>query len=143
MRLAEGAAAMTGPERRMTTVSAPLTMRALQQISLRGPQDMRLVTDAMVPSPGRGEVLIRVVAAGVNFADISKSRGTFGGGPQPPYLAGFEAAGEVVAVGEAVTGPRPGTCVVGVGAGAFAEYVVLPAVAAVPVPTGSVSTSVC
>lgn len=117
-------------------MSIPATMRALQQTSLKGPQDMRLITDAPVPSPGQGEVLIRVAAAGVNFADISRAYGTFLGGPQPPYLAGFEAAGEVVAAGEAVTGPRSGTRVVGVGYGAFAEYMVLPADAAVPVPAG-------
>ena len=111
-------------------------MRALEQTSLRGPQDMRLIIDAPVPSPGPGEVLIRVAAAGVNFADISRAHGTFLGGPQPPYLAGFEAAGEVVATGEGVTGPGPGTHVVGVGDGAFAEYMVLPAVAATPVPAG-------
>lgn len=117
-------------------MSIPATMRALQQTSLNGPQDMRLITDAPVPSPGQGEVLIRVTAAGINFADISKAHGTFLDGPRPPYLAGFEAAGEVVAVGEAVTGPQPGVRVVGVGTGAFAEYMVLPAAAAVPVPSG-------
>ncbi|MFI6920667.1 NADPH:quinone oxidoreductase family protein [Nonomuraea spiralis] len=117
-------------------MSIPATMRALRQTSLNGPQDMRLISDAPVPSPGQGEVLIRVTAAGVNFADISKARGTFAGGPRPPYLAGIEAAGEVVAVGEAVTGPQPGARVVGVADGAFAEYVVLPAAAAVPVPSG-------
>ena len=117
-------------------MSIPATMRALQQTSLNGPQDMRLITDAPVPSPGAGEVLIRVAAAGVNFADISKARGTFLGGPRPPYLAGFEAAGEIIAVGEAVTGPQPGARVVGVGDGAFAEYMALPAAAAVPVPRG-------
>ncbi|WP_406053203.1 zinc-binding dehydrogenase [Kribbella sp. NBC_00889] len=115
---------------------APATMHALQQTSLNGPQDMRLITDAPVPSPGRGEVLIRVAAAGVNFADISRAHGTFLDGPRPPYLAGFEAAGEVVAVGNAVTGPTPGTRVVGVGSGAFAEYMVLPAAAAMPLPAG-------
>jgi NADPH:quinone reductase len=117
-------------------MSIPETMRALQQTSLDGPQDMRLVADAPVPRPGEGEVLIRVAAAGVNFADVSQAHGTFGGGPQPPYLAGFEAAGEVVAVGDAVTGPQPGARVVGVADGAFAEYAVLPAVAAMPVPAG-------
>jgi len=117
-------------------MSIPATMRALRQTSLNGPQDLRLVTDAPVPSPGAGEVLIRVGAAGVNFADLSMARGTFGGGPRPPYLAGFEAAGEIVAVGEGVTGPPPGARVVGVGNGAFAEYMVLPAVAAIPVPAG-------
>ena len=117
-------------------MSIPATMRALQQTSLNGPQDMRLITDAPVPSPGEGEVLIRVTAAGVNFADISKARGTFLDGPRPPYLAGFEAVGEIVAAGEAVAGPQPGACVVGVGSGAFAEYMVLPAAAAMPVPPG-------
>jgi NADPH:quinone reductase len=111
-------------------MSIPTTMRALQQTSLKGPHDMRLITDAPVPSPGPGEVLIRVAAAGVNFADLSKARGTFLGGPQPPYPAGFEAAGEVV------NGPGLGTLVVGVGEGAFAEYLVLPAAAAMPVPDG-------
>ncbi|WP_433654662.1 zinc-binding dehydrogenase [Nocardia sp. CA-128927] len=103
-------------------------------MSLNGPQDMRFVTDAPVPLPGPDEVLIRVAAAGVNFRDISQTRGTTPDGLQPPYLAGFEAAGEIVAVGEAVTGLTLGTCVVGVGYGAFAEYMVLPA--AVPVPDG-------
>jgi NADPH:quinone reductase len=117
-------------------VSIPTTMRALQQTTLRGPQDVRYITDAPVPSPGCGEVLIRVAAAGVNFADISRAYGTFRGGPQPPYLAGFEAAGDVVAIGEAVSGPQPGSRVVGVGGGAFAEYMVLPAAAALPVPDG-------
>ncbi|WP_328454040.1 zinc-binding dehydrogenase [Amycolatopsis sp. NBC_00438] len=116
------------------TVSVPATMRALQQTSPAGPRDMRLITGAPVPRPGPGEVLIRVAAAGVNFADISKAYGTFPGGPTPPYLAGFEAAGDVVAAGEPVTGPPLGSRVVGVGDGAFAEYLVLPAAAATPVP---------
>jgi NADPH2:quinone reductase len=117
-------------------MSIPATMRALQQTSLDGPQDMRLITDAPVPGPGRGEVLIRVTAAGVNFADVSKAHGTFLDGPRPPYLAGFEAAGEVVATGGAAAGPRLGDRVAGIGNGAFAEYMVLPAAAAMPVPPG-------
>src|SRR5260370_39649515 len=116
----------------------PATMRALQQPSLNGPQDLRLITDAPVPVPGPGEVLIRVTAAGVNFGDISQAHGTSLGGPQPPYLAGFEAAGEIAAVGEAVTGLEPGARIVGVGVGcgAFAEYTALPAAAVMPVPAG-------
>ena len=117
-------------------MSIPTTMRALQQTSLKGPQDMRLINDAPVPVPGPGELLIRVAAAGVNFADVSRAHGTFLDGPRPPYLAGFEAAGEVVATGGAATGPRPGDRVVGVGYGAFAEYMVLSSATAVPVPTG-------
>jgi NADPH:quinone reductase len=116
----------------------PATMRALRQTSLNGPQDLRLISEAPVPRPGPGEVLIRVTASGVNFVDISQSRGTFAGGPQPPYLAGIEGAGEVAAVGEGVTDLEPGAHVIGVriAGGAFAEYMVLPAAAAVPVPAG-------
>lgn len=97
---------------------------------------MRLVTEAPVPRPGPGEVLIRVAAAGINFADVSKAHGLFRGGPRPPYVAGFEAAGEVVAVGAGVDGPGVGALVTGVGEGAFAEYMVLAAAAAMPVPAG-------
>jgi len=119
-------------------MSIPATMRALQQTSLNGPQDLRLITDAPVPVPGPDEVLIRVAAAGVNFGDISQAYGTFLGGPQPPYLAGFEAVGEIAATGEAVTGLEPGARVIGVGigCGAFAEYAALPAAAVMPVPVG-------
>jgi NADPH:quinone reductase len=119
-------------------MSVPATMRALQQTSRGGPQDLRLISDAPVPAPGPGEVLIRVTAAGVNFLDISMARGTLPGGPQPPYLAGFEAAGEIVAVGEGVTGLAPGVHVIGVNmrGGAFAEYLTLPAGAAMGVPAG-------
>ena len=119
-------------------MSIPATMRALQQTSLSGPQDLRLITGAPVPTPGPGELLIRVNAAGVNFVDISQARGLFPGGPQPPYLAGLEAAGEIVAVGEAINGLEPGVHVIGpnIGGGAFAEYMTLAATAAVPVPAG-------
>jgi NADPH:quinone reductase len=119
-------------------MSIPTTMHALQQTSLNGPQDLRLITDAPVPVPGHGEVLIRVTAAGVNFGDISQAHGTFLGGPQPPYLAGFEAAGEIAARGEAVTGLEPGARVIGagIGCGAFAEYTALLAATVMPVPAG-------
>jgi NADPH2:quinone reductase len=121
-------------------MSIPATMRALQQASLNGPRDMSLITDAPVPSPGQGEVLIRVTAAGVNFADISRAHGTFLNGPRPPYVAGFEAAGEIVATGGEVTGLQLGARVIGVGDGAFAEYMVLPAAAAMPVPPAGPSS---
>src|SRR4051812_30082922 len=112
------------------------TMCALQQTSFNGPQDLRLITDAPVPTPGPGEILIRVTAAGLNIADLSQARGGFAGGPQPPYIAGCEGAGEIVAVGDGVTNLAPGMHVIGFGTGAFAEYMLLPAMAAVPVPQG-------
>ncbi|WP_246485795.1 alcohol dehydrogenase catalytic domain-containing protein [Kribbella qitaiheensis] len=103
------------------------TMRALVQQSHHGPGDL-ILTDVRRPEPGPGEYLVRVGAAGVNFADVMQTHGSYGGGPKPPYAAGFEAAGEIVRVGPEVEHTFPiGTHVIGAGPGAFAEYVVLPA----------------
>ncbi len=119
-------------------MTIPATMRALRQDSLEGPHGLHLVADTPVPRPGPGEVLIRVTAAGVNYLDLSQSRGASGRGPQPPYVAGIEAAGEVVACSDTVSGIGVGDHVVGasVSGGAFAEYVVLPAMGVIPVPPG-------
>jgi NADPH2:quinone reductase len=113
------------------------TVRALVQHSHRGPADLALRTDQRRPTPGPGEYLIRVGAAGVNFADVMQSYGTYAGGPRAPYVAGFEAAGEIVGVGPEVARPLPpGTRVVGTGPGAFAQYMTMPATGALPVPAG-------
>ncbi|MFG1922245.1 zinc-binding dehydrogenase [Cryptosporangium sp. NPDC048952] len=103
-------------------------MRALQQTTLDGPHGLQLITDADLPDAGPGEVLVRVTAAGVNYRDVLQAYGTSPGGPAAPFVAGFEAAGEIVA------GPRAGERVTGVGAGTFAEYTVLSS--AMPVPEG-------
>ncbi|MDN0199279.1 NADPH:quinone oxidoreductase family protein [Streptomyces sp. S.PNR 29] len=117
--------------------SAEQTMRALVQHSHRGPKDLSHTTDRRRPAPGPGEYLIRVGAAGVNFADVMQTRGTYAGGPQAPYVAGFEAAGEIVAVGPGVASPLElGTHVVGAGPGAFAQYMKMPAAEVLPVPSG-------
>ncbi|WP_031162567.1 NADPH:quinone oxidoreductase family protein [Streptomyces durhamensis] len=113
------------------------TMRALVQRSHQGPKDLTLTTDRRRPVPGPGEYLIRVGAAGVNFADVMQSRGTYGGGPRAPYTAGFEAAGEIVGAGPGIESPlRLGTHVVGAGPGAFAQYMTMPATGVLPVPSG-------
>ncbi|AKH82686.1 NADPH:quinone reductase [Streptomyces sp. CNQ-509] len=117
--------------------TAEQTGRALVQRSHRGPEDLILTTDHRHPTPGPGEYLIRVGAAGVNFADVMQTRGTYGGGPQAPYVAGFEAAGEIVGVGPDVESPlQLGTHVVGAGPGAFAQYMTMPAAGVLPVPSG-------
>ncbi|MFI0366265.1 zinc-binding dehydrogenase [Actinomadura sp. 1N219] len=110
-------------------------MRALVQRSWGGPSELGLVDDARRPSPGAGEVLVRVTAAGVNFADVMQSRGTYGGGPVAPYVAGFEAVGEVIGVGAGSATPS-GLRVVGTGRGAFAQYMVMPDAGMLPVPDG-------
>ncbi|MFJ4873150.1 NADPH:quinone oxidoreductase family protein [Streptomyces sp. NPDC088757] len=113
------------------------TVRALVQRSHRGPKDLTLTTGHRRPAPGPGEYLIRVGAAGVNFADVMQTHGTYAGGPRAPYVAGFEAAGEIVGAGPDVETPlRLGTHVVGVGPGAFAQYMTMPATGVLPVPSG-------
>ncbi|MEU4294212.1 NADPH:quinone oxidoreductase family protein [Kribbella sp. NPDC026596] len=111
-------------------------MRGLEQPTLDGPGALRLVDGIGVPVAGAGEVLVRVGAAGVNFADVMQTRGTYDGGPQAPYLAGFEAAGEVVALGEGVNAVSVGDRVIGTGYGAFAEYMVMGADSVAAVPAG-------
>ncbi|WP_406285530.1 NADPH:quinone oxidoreductase family protein [Streptomyces sp. NBC_00209] len=124
-----------GNNERRNTVEP--TVRALVQQSRRGPRDLTLTTDRRRPAPGPGEYLIRVGAAGVNFADVMQTHGTYAGGPQAPYVAGFEAAGEIVGVGPDVGTPlRLGTHVVGAGPGAFAQYMTMPAAGVLPVPSG-------
>ncbi|MBE1877827.1 zinc-binding dehydrogenase [Myceligenerans pegani] len=118
-------------------VHPPRRMRALVQRSHRGPEDLTLTTDRPRPTPGPGEYLVRVGAAGINFADVMRSRGTYDGGPRAPYVAGFEAAGEIVGHGPDVVDPLPlGTHVVGTGLGAFAQYMTMPVAEAFPVPSG-------
>lgn len=52
-------------------------MRALVQRSHHGPGDLTLSFDHPLPSPGLGDYLVRVGAAGVNFADVMQTRGTY------------------------------------------------------------------
>ncbi|GLZ77605.1 NADPH:quinone reductase [Actinorhabdospora filicis] len=106
-------------------------MRALRQVSHEGPKDLTYVEDVEVPTPGPGEVLLRVTSAGVNFADVSQTYGIYDGGPDAPYIAGFEVTGEIVG-GDGEVGKH----VIGFGNGAFAEYTVAPAAALMPIPEG-------
>ena len=75
------------------------TMRAGCVPHLGGPRSVR-VEQAPVPALRPGTVQVRVRAAGINFADVAQTRGMYVGGPRPPYVAGVEAAGEIVALGE-------------------------------------------
>ena len=60
------------------------------------------VEEAPDPKPGPGEVLVRVKAAGLNFADILARQGLYPDGPPKPCVMGYEAAGIVEDVGEGV-----------------------------------------
>ncbi|MEO5901479.1 MAG: NADP-dependent oxidoreductase [Ilumatobacteraceae bacterium] len=104
-----------------------------------GPEVLELI-DEEVRSPGPGEVLLEVRAAGVNPVDYKLYSGTFGSNPaQLPMRIGSEAAGVVVAVGEGAAGPR-GPVAVGDeviayrAPGAYAERLIVAGEAIVPKP---------
>lgn len=87
------------------------------------------------PEPGAGEVLVRVRAAGVNFADTMARAGIYPDAPKPPCVVGYEIAGDIKRVGEGVDGFAPGDRVVGgTRFGGYAELVVAPSNALVPLP---------
>jgi len=86
-----------------------------------------VVKEIPTPEPGPGQVRIKVRAAAVNFPDLMQTRGEHQHKPDVPFVGGLELAGEVDALGEGVTGFRPGDAVVSGGRGGFAEYAILPA----------------
>ncbi|MET8685121.1 NADP-dependent oxidoreductase [Streptomyces sp. NPDC004732] len=117
------------------------TMRAVSQDRAGAPDVLKVVKTER-PEPGRGEILVRVRAAGVNPADWkTRERGVFATGATPPFTLGFDVAGAVEAVGAGVTIFQPGDEVFGMPrfphpAGAYAEYVTAPARHFAPRPRG-------
>jgi NADPH2:quinone reductase len=93
------------------------------------------VRDVPKPTPGPGEVLVRVRAASVNFPDLLMTRGEYQFKPPLPFTPGLDLSGEIAELGEGVSGWSIGDAVVG-GArlGGFAEYAVLSAEALKPKP---------
>ncbi len=118
-------------------------MRAIGITSFGGP-DVLHVVDLPMPEPGDGEVRIRVAAATVNPSDAAFRAGAFGPPPHgdgPPYVAGWELAGVVDAVGSGA-GVRVGDRVFAIvfpyatGRGAQAEYAVVSDDSVALVPDG-------
>lgn len=83
--------------------------------------------DVPVPTPGPGQVLVRVHAAGINRADLLMLEGTYnpGAGTRSAYTAGLELAGEVAALGKEVTSLAVGDQIMGATLGTFARYALL------------------
>lgn len=111
-------------------------MRAVVVSAPGGPEVLQVV-DRESPTPGPGEVLVDVAAAGVNFMDIYSREGRPPYGRETPFVLGAEGAGTVRAVGGEVAGIGVGDAVAWTGVpGSYAEQVVVPADRAVPVPPG-------
>jgi len=99
-----------------------------------GPERLQL-EELEVAAPGPGQLKIRNHAVGLNFVDVYQRTGLY---PTPlPFVAGNEGAGEVLAVGQGVTGFSPGDRVAYQGpVGAYADERLLPAEKAVHLPDG-------
>ena len=101
-----------------------------------GPPERLVVEEAPDPRPGRGEVLIRVRAAGVGFVDGLIVAGLYQVKPPLPFTPGLVVAGEVAGSGGGVPGLPTGSRVVGcwMGLGGYATHRLVPAEAVVPLP---------
>jgi NADPH:quinone reductase len=111
------------------------TMKRVVVDHFGGPEAVKVIEDR-VPRPGPGEVLVRVLAAGVSFTDAQLRAGTYiAGAPKPPFTPGYELVGVVEELGPGCSrlrvGDRIGALTV---FGADAELVCLPESGAVDVP---------
>lgn len=112
-------------------------MKAVRFHNTGGPEVLTY-EDVPDPTPNDGEVLIRIEAVGMNFADVMRRRGDDYPDPSPtPFTLGAEVAGTVVAVGNGVTSVVVGTPVLATpGAGGYAQYICVPAALVMPLPPG-------
>ncbi|MEQ1510504.1 MAG: NAD(P)H-quinone oxidoreductase, partial [Sphingopyxis sp.] len=100
-----------------------------------GGPDALTLGEMPVPSPGAGEVLIRVAAAGCNRPDVLQRMGLYPPPPGASPILGLEVAGEVVATGPGVGGEYRGQkmCAL-IAGGGYAQYAVAPIATCLPVP---------
>ena len=117
-------------------MSIPQSMQYIQANGAGGPEVLDLATGP-VPVPKPDEVLIQVHAAGVNRPDVAQRQGSYPPPPGASPILGLEVAGEVVAMGEAVTTLAVGDRVCALtNGGGYAEYCIAPALQCLPWPAG-------
>ncbi|XP_075069320.1 prostaglandin reductase 3 [Mixophyes fleayi] len=117
--------------------SIPTSMKKLlvTQLSPDFRKAVTLMPSVPVPVPGDGDLLIRNRYIGINASDINFSSGRYDTSVKPPFDIGFEGIGEVVALGLSASKTfTVGQPVAYVKFGSFAEYTVIPANIAIPVP---------
>ncbi len=101
-----------------------------------GPDALQVVEEEC-PEPNRGEVRVRVLAAGVSLPDVMAREGIHPETPSAPFTPGWDLIGLVDQLGEGVTGVVPGQRVAAMPiSGAYAEFVCLPERELVSVPSG-------
>jgi NADPH2:quinone reductase len=109
-------------------------MKAISVSEHGGPEVLELVS-LPTPEPFADQVLVQVLAAGVNYIDTYQRSGAYQ--MQLPFTPGMDGAGEVIAVGEQVTDIKVGDIVAWPSAaGSYAEYIAIAANRVVSVPAG-------
>lgn len=112
----------------------PATMTAIEITESGGPEVLKPGARD-VPTPGEGEVLIKVAAAGINRPDVLQRKGVYPAPPGASDIPGLEIAGEVVALGAGVDTLALGDQVCAlVSGGGYAEYCIADAPLCLPVP---------
>ena len=115
----------------------PAAMSAIAIEGDKGPAEALKMVQIATPSPGVGQILIKVHAAGVNRPDLIQRMGFYPPPPGSPATLGLEVAGEVAAVGaEAARWNLGDTVVALLGGGGYAQYAVVDARHALPIPKG-------
>ena len=114
-------------------MSVPSRMTAIA-ISAYGAPEMLVPREVPVPTPGTGEVLVKIAAAGVNRPDVMQRQGHYPPPPGAPDIRGLELAGEVVALGPDVKRWKLGDKICAlVPGGGYSEYWVTHESTALPV----------
>ena len=111
-------------------------MKAVLSKVVGGPETL-VIEDVVVPTPGKGQVLVQVKACGVNYPDVLIIQDMYQFKPPRPFSPGGEVAGIVSAVGEGVSHVKPGDRVLAsTGNGGMAEYCLAAAHGVMPIPEG-------
>ena len=109
-------------------------MRAWHVVRHGEPAEVLQLADVPEPTPGPGQVLVRVRAVAVNFPDVLLARGEYQVRPELPFSPGIELCGHVVALGEGVARVAVGDRVVGSRIGVLSELAVLDEHEVLPAP---------
>jgi putative PIG3 family NAD(P)H quinone oxidoreductase len=113
------------------------TMTAIRIEGGKGPASALVPHQVERPTPGPGQILIAVKAAGVNRPDIAQRNGLYPPPPGAPEVLGLEVAGLVEEVGEGAPRWKVGDRVAALlGGGGYAQYAVVDARHALPIPEG-------
>ncbi len=102
-----------------------------------GPPESLVVEEVAEPAAGKGQVVVDIRAASVNFPDVLVIQNKYQVKPPLPFSPGSEMAGVVRSLGEGVTNVKPGDRVIAFSAyGAFAERAAVDAARLIPIPEG-------